>query len=61
MEFEPIILYKLNISEFLDMKWDSKESMRKGLIDSGNCDADTVDRVMGIFSQLVPDYSFERK
>lgn len=61
LEFEPIILYKLNISEALDMKWDSKESMRKGLIDSGNFDVDTVDKVMSIFSQLVPDYSFERK
>lgn len=59
LEFEPIILYKLNISEFLDMKWNSKESMRKGLVDSGNFDADTVDKVIDIFCSLVPDYSFE--
>lgn len=59
LEFEPIILYKLNISEFLDMKWNSKESMRKGLIDSGNFDADTVDKVMGIFGEIVGDYLFK--
>ena len=53
LEFEPIILYKLNLSESLDMKWDSKESMRKGLIDSGNFDADTVDKVMGISGKLL--------
>ena len=61
LEFEPIILYKWNLSESLDMKWDSKESMRKGLIDSGNFDADTVDKVMNIFSNKVAEYSFERK
>lgn len=54
LEFEPIILYKLNLSESLDMKWDSTESMRKGLIESGNFDADTIDKVMEVFSILLP-------
>ena len=59
LEFEPIVLYKLNIGEKVDMKWDSTEGMRKGLIDSGNFDSDTVDKVMDIFCSLVPDYPFE--
>ena len=57
------LLYLLNMetADSLRTKRDSKESMRKGLIESGNFDADTVDKVMNIFSNKVAEYSFERK
>lgn len=61
LEFEPIILYKLNLSESLDMKWDSTESMRKGFIETGKFDADTIDKIMEVFSNTAADYSFKRK
>ena len=57
------LLYLLDMEnvDSLRTKRDSTESMLKGLIDSGNFDADTVDKVMGIFSNKVAEYSFERK
>lgn len=55
------LLYLLSMEnvDSLRTKRDSKESMRKGLIDSGNFDADTVDKVMGIFGEIVGDYLFK--
>lgn len=55
------LLYLLSMEnvDSLRTKRDSKESMRKGLIDSGNFDADTVDKVMGIFGKIVGDYLFK--
>lgn len=54
-------LLELENVDSLRTKRDSKERLRKGLIDSGNLDADTVNKVMDIFSNTTADYSFERK
>ncbi len=57
------LLYLLEIEtvDSLRIKKDSTESMRKGLIDSGSFDADTVKEIMRIFSNITTDYSFEKK
>ena len=57
------LLYLLDMesAESLRIKRDSKESMRRGLIESGSFDAETIDKIMIIFSNKVAEYSFERK
>jgi len=57
------LLYMLDIesAESLKAKRDTKEKLQKGLIDSGNFDADTINKIMEVFSNTAADYSFKRK
>lgn len=56
-----LYLLELESADSLKTKRDSKEKLRKGLIDSGNFDADTINKIMEVFSNTAADYSFKRK
>ena len=53
------LLYLLDMesAESLRIKRDSKESMRRGLIESGSFDAETIDKIMIIFGNKVAEVS----
>ena len=57
------LLYLLDIEtvESLKIKRDTKENLRKSLIASGSFDADTIDKILDVFSNTAADYSFKRK
>ena len=57
------LLYLLDIEtvESLKIKRDTKKNLRKSLIASGSFDADTIDKILYVFSNTAADYSFKRK
>lgn len=57
------LLYLLDMETVgsLKLKRDSKKNLRNSLIDTGSFDAETIDKIMIIFSNKVAEYSFERK
>lgn len=57
------LLYLLDMesAESLKLKRDSKENLRNSLIDTGKFDADTIDKIMDVYSNTAADYSFKRK
>ena len=56
-----LYLLELESAKSLRTKRDSKENLRKGLIDSGEFDADTTDMILDVFNNTVTNYSFKKK
>lgn len=57
------LLYLLDMEtvESLKLKRDSKGNLRNSLIDTGSFDANTIDKIMDVYSNTAADYSFKRK
>ena len=47
--------------ETKELKQEIKRKLQKCLIDSGNFDADAIDKIMEVYSNITDGYLFERK
>lgn len=57
------LLYLLDIEsvESLKIKRETKENLLKSLIETGKFDADTIDKILDVYSNTAANYSFKRK
>jgi len=51
----------IETKESLENKRKASNNIRKGLIESGNFDADTIDKIIEVFNTTAAHYTFSRK